>query len=346
MQKITRICLLMVFMLFAARVKSFAQDIQQAQFFAMPVAMNPAFAGNMEFDCKELRSNLRGSLLSRRQWSAFSSDAFALEFFRKKSKLGFALLFQNQRLGTGRFSNTSAGLAVSHRLSLGNNWHMASGVQFGLIHRNFAVRDFRFTDQFTDKGFTGLLTADNLSANNPAGTFADFSAGSLFFTRLFWAGLSVQHANQPQISDFSEDRLPMKFSIHAGYKFEFRSDPNFGLFKRDVSLHPVWQLRFQKSFMQMDAGFYYNHEPFFAGVLYRGLGFIRKDADFLPSQDAVVMLLGIKRDGFKLGYSMEVNLKRKTFGGLPTQEIALSYQYARKGCLRRRFGKWISAPVF
>ena len=337
----------MLFFLFALVPGRFqAQDLQQAQFFALPVNMNPAFAGNMEFDCKELRSNFRGSLQSRRQWSAFKSDAFALEMFRKKSRLGFALLFRSQRFAESRLQSTGTGAAMSHRLSLGENWHLASGLQFNLVRRNFDFVRFRFTDQFTDKGYTGQVTADNLAGSNPVGTYADFSAGTLLFTRLFWTGLSVHHANRPIVSDFSEQRLPMLFSIHAGYKVEFRSDPNFGLFKRDVSLHPVWQLRWQKPFTQMDVGLYYNYEPFFGGLIYRGLGILQKDADGIPSQDAAVFLFGIKRDGFRLGYSFEINLKRKTYGGFPTQELSLSYQYARKGCLRRRFGKWISAPVF
>lgn len=323
-----------------------AQDMQQAQFYAFPVLMNPAFAGNMEFDCKDLRSNLRASLQSRRQWSEFKSDAFALELFRKKSRLGFALLFRSQRHSGNRLQITSAGAAVSHRLSLGDNWHMASGIHFNLVHRNFNFKDFRFTDQFSDKGFSGQTTADNLVNANPAGTYADLSAGTLFFTRLFWTGLSVHHANQPVVSDFSDHSLPVRFSLHAGYKFEFRSNPNFGLFKRDVSLHPVWLLRWQNPFAQMDAGIYYNYEPFFGGLIYRGLGLFRRDADGQASQDAAVFLVGIKKDGFRLGYSFEVNLKRKTYGGFPTQELTLAWQYAKKGCLRRRFGKWISIPAF
>jgi type IX secretion system PorP/SprF family membrane protein len=344
MKRVISLILLVVFLSFSRL--STAQDIHQAQFFALPVLMNPAFAGNMEFDCKELKSNIRASLLNRRQWSAFSSDAFAAEVYRKKSRIGLALLFQNQRISQGRLQNTSAGIAASHRLGLGDDWHMASGIRMNIVRRNFLVREFRFTDQFNDNGFTGRMTDDNFSAIGSVSTYADLSAGTLFFTRLFFAGLSVQHVNRPLLSDLSDERLGMKFSLQTGCKIEFRSDPNFGLFKRDVSLHPVCQLRVQKPFSQLDAGFYYNHEPFLAGLIYRGMGLFKKDADREYSQDAAVLMLGIKRDGFKLGYSVEINLKRKTFGGFPSHELSLSYQYARKGCLRRRFGKWISVPLF
>ena len=323
-----------------------AQDLQHAQFFALPVLMNPAFAGNLEFDCRELKSSARAAVLSRRQWGVFNSDALCLELFRKKSQLGLALQVQSQRQAGNRLSSNSAGLALSHRLGLGETWHLASGIQMSLVQRGFAFQQLKYTGQFNDQGFTGIQTADNLSPADPGKFFADFSAGAIAFSRLFWSGISVQHANRPLLSDFSEERLPLKISLHAGYKIEFRPEPNFGLFRRDISLHPVWQLRMQKPFSQMDAGFYYNHEPFMAGVLYRGFAIIRKDAAQRISQDAVVLLAGIKKDGFKLGYSTELNLRRKSASIALTHELSLSYQYARKGCARRRYGKWISIPSF
>lgn len=323
-----------------------AQDLQNGQFFSVPVLINPAFAGEMEFDCKEMKSNLRGSMLSRRQWgSSFNSDAFVLELFRKKSRLGFALQFQHQRISGNRLSNTSGGFALSHRLNLGNEWHLASGLQFNMVQQGFGFSGMRFTDQFNDKGFTGQATADNLPATADSKVFPDLAAGLLVFGQKFWTGFSIQHLTQPVLSYLQPDaRLAAKFSIQAGMKFPFRSDPNFGLFRRDVSLHPVLQWRRQGPFSQTDAGAYYNHEPFFAGMLYRGFAVLKTDADNRISQDAIVFLLGIKQNGFRLGYSMELNLKRKTTGAFPTHELSLSYQYARKGCLRRRYGKWIPVP--
>lgn len=322
------------------------QNLQQAQFFANPLWSNPAFAANMEFDCKDLKSNLRGSMANRRQWgSAFQSDAIGLELFHKKSRMGYALLLQNQRAGDSRLSIFSVGIALSHRISIADKWQLGLGLRADLVRRVFQFQDLRFTDQFNDQGFTGQTTADNLAGPADARLYPDFSAGLLVFNSVYWAGASVSHISRPVISELdNKSLLPMKFTLQAGMKIAFRTDPNFGLFKRDVSLHPVWQLQLQQLFSQMDAGFYYNHEPFMAGILYRGFAIIKTDADNRISQDAAVFLVGIKRDGFRLGYSVEVNLKRKTIGGFPTQELSLSYQYARKGCLRRRYGKWIPVP--
>lgn len=321
-----------------------AQDIQQAQFFALPVTTNPAFAGHMEFDCKEMKSNLRGSWLSRRQWGrAFSSDAAIVELFQKKSRMGYAIQFQNQRIDGGKFSSAAGGFSLSHRLNFSNDWHLSSGLQISLVQRGFAFSELRFTDQFTDRGFTGPAGQQDLPAASKI--YPDVSAGILGFNERFWAGFSVQQITRPSVSFLQPgERLPMRFNIQAGMKFPLRSDPNFGLFRRDVSLHPVWQWRIRQPFNQMDAGFYYNHEPLMAGLLYRGSVFGKTGADNRLTQDAVVFLFGIKKEGLRLGYSIELNIKRKTTGAFPSQEITLSYQYARKGCLRRKFGKWIPVP--
>ena len=326
--------------------RSFAQDVQQAQFFAIPVMSNPAFAGNMEFDCKELKSNFRGSWQSRRQWgAAFSSDAMVLELFRKKSRMGMALNLRNQRVNGGHFSANSGGLAISHRLNLGNEWHLASGVQLDVVQRGFSFTGLRFTDQFSENGYTGRTGSDNAAGPAFSRVFPDLATGLLAFNQRFWTGISVHHLTRPVLSDINGSiRLERKFTLQAGLKIPFRSEPNFGLFRRDVSLHPVWQWRIQQPFSQMDAGMYYNHEPFVAGLLYRGFAILKKDADNRISQDAIVFLLGIKHEGFRMGYSIELNLKRKGYGSFPSQELSLSYQLAKNGCLRRRYGKWIPVP--
>lgn len=345
MLKVLRILFISGSLLSGILPAAWSQDVQQAQFFALPVLSNPAFTGNMEFDCKDLKSNFRGSVASRRQWgSAFQSDAMAVELFRKKSRMGYGLLVQSQRAGS-RLSVFSAGIALSHRVSIADKWHLSFGLQAELVRRVFGFRDLRFTDQFSNEGFSGQATADNLAGPADARLYPDFSAGILAFNGIFWAGASLRHISRPVLSELDANtRMPMKYTIQAGMKIAFRSDPNFGLFKRDVSLHPVVQIRMQAPFSQMDAGFFYNHEPFMAGILYRGFAFAKTDADNRASQDAAVFLLGVKREGLRLGYSVEINLKRKSSGMAPSHEITLSYQYARKGCLRRRYGKWIPVP--
>jgi hypothetical protein len=93
-------------------------------------------------------------------------------------------------------------------------------------------------------------------------------------------------------------------------------------------------------------GMYYTNEPFVAGILYRGFPIAKKGADGLISQDALVFLLGYKQDGFKLGYSFDAGLSKIGLLGGGSHEISLSYQHAKKGCKRRKYGKFVPIPAF
>jgi len=325
---------------------SFAQDAQFSQFFSAPVLTNPAFAGNMEYDCKDLKSNLKATLNSRRQWGNFQTDAISLEYFNKKKRTGLAFIAQNHRVGEARLQSTLIGLVASYKLQLNSQWNFNSGLQISMGNRNLGFSNLKFTDQFTDEGYNGKQTIDN-TKNTASVFYPDVSAGGIVFSRDFWMGVSFHHLNMPNISNLGHtERLPIKFAIQGGYKFEFRSNRTFGNFKKDISLKPVYQLRFQGPFNQMDLGMYYTNEPLVLGVMYRGIPVGKKGADNLISQDAIVLLLGYKQDGFKLGYSFDAGLSKIGLLGGGSHEISLSFQYAKKGCKRRKYGKWVPIPAF
>jgi len=326
--------------------KALAQDQQYAQFFSAPVLINPAFAGNMEYDCAGLASNLKATVNSRRQWGNFSTDAFTCEYFNKKKKLGLAVLFQSHRVEDARLQSSLFGIVASYKLQLNSEWNFNSGLQIAMGNRNLGFSNLKFTDQFNDEGFTGKQTIDNIK-NTESVLYPDIGAGGIFYSKDSWVGLSIHHLNLPNISNLGYvERLPMKFSLQAGHKFEFRSNRSFGNFKSDISLKPVVQIRVQGPYSQMDLGMYYTYEPFVVGVMYRGIPVGKVGADNLISQDAAVLLLGYKQDGFKLGYSFDAGLSKIGLLGGGSHEVSISFQYAKKGCKRRKYGKWVPIPAF
>jgi type IX secretion system PorP/SprF family membrane protein len=326
--------------------QAMAQDAQFSQYFAAPVLTNPAFAGNMEFDCKDLKSNIKATMNNRRQWGNFHTDALTGEYFNKKKKIGLAFIAQNQRISNAKFQNTSFGLVASYKLALNSEWSFNSGLQLSVANRSLGFSNLRFTDQFNDEGFTGKQTIDNVK-NTASIFYPDIAAGGIFYTKDFWSGLSLHHINMPNISNLGyTERRPIRISVQGGYKFEFRSNRSFGNFKKDISLKPVYQLRIQGPYSQLDFGMYYTNEPFVAGIMYRGFPVGKQGADNLVSQDAAIVLLGYKQDGFKLGYSFDMGLSKIGLQGGGSHEISLSYQYAKKGCRRRKAGKFVPIPAF
>jgi len=325
---------------------SFAQDTQYSQFFSAAVLTNPAFAGNMEYDCSDLKSNFKGTLNNRRQWGNFSTDAFTIEYFNKKKKIGLAALVQSHRVEGSKFQTTNFGIVASYKMQLTSKWSFNSGLQLGMGNRNLGFSQLKFTDQFDGNGFTGKQTIDNIR-NTESIFYPDISAGGILYSKDTWVGLSAHHVNGPNISNLGlTEKLPMKLSIHGGHKFEFRSNRTYGNFKKDISFKPVFQIRLQGPFNQLDFGAYYTNEPFVVGLMYRGVPIGKEGADKLISQDAAILLLGYKRDGFKLGYSFDAGLSKIGLLGGGSHEISVSFQYAKKGCKRRKFGKFVPIPSF
>jgi len=323
-----------------------AQDPQFSQFFSAPTLTNPAFAGNMEYDCSDLKSNLKATLNNRRQWGNFHSDALSIDYFNKKKRIGLGLIFLNHRVAEARLQSTTFALVASYKLQLNSKWNFNSGLQVGMGNRNMGFDNLKFTDQFTDEGYTGQQTIDNIK-NKATVMYPDISAGGIIFSKDFWTGLSLHHLNMPNISNLGyKEKLPMRISLQGGYKFEFRSNRTYGNFKKDISLKPVYQIRIQRPYSQLDLGMYYTNEPLVIGVMYRGFPIGKKGADNMVSQDAVILLLGYKRDGFKLGYSFDAGLSKIGLQGGGSHEISLSFQYAKKGCKRRKYGKWVPIPAF
>jgi type IX secretion system PorP/SprF family membrane protein len=300
----------------------------------------------MEYDCKDLKSNLKASVNNRRQWGNFHSDALSLEYFNKKKKIGLGFVAMSHRVDQARLKNTSFSVLASYKLQLNSRWNFNSGLQIGMGNRNLGFQDLRFTDQFTNEGYNGKQTIDNVQ-NTASIFYPDIGLGGIFYTKSFWTGISVHHVNRPNISNLGNtEKLPMKLAIQGGYTFEFRSNRNFGNFRKDISLKPVYQIRLQGPYSQLDMGMYYTNEPFVAGILYRGFPIAKKGADGLISQDALVFLLGYKQDGFKLGYSFDAGLSKIGLLGGGSHEISLSYQHAKKGCKRRKYGKFVPIPAF
>src|SRR5205085_2095876 len=97
---------LLLILIFACCIKSYAQDPHFSQFYASPLTLNPAFAG--KFD-----GNLRVAGIHRNQWptinKAFVTTSVAVDFRILQSKIG-----ENDTWGVGLmgFSDQSANGAV------------------------------------------------------------------------------------------------------------------------------------------------------------------------------------------------------------------------------------------
>ncbi len=212
-----------------------AQDRLFSQFYATPVALNPALAG--AFDGK-----YRVGCVYRDQWRslvetpitsfAFASDLrMSLPFMPNgwdKDKIGVGLVFQRDRVSVLEFSNTQINVAASYHKLLNqgdNTQYLSLGLQIGLNQRNVNYDKLTFQDQFNGiDAFTGT-SLERLPENNFG--YADFSTGLHYsFNKKnsrfgFFTGAAFHHFAQPNISFYQNldslaaAPLRSRLSLHA-----------------------------------------------------------------------------------------------------------------------------------
>jgi type IX secretion system PorP/SprF family membrane protein len=168
------------------------------------------------------------------------------------------------------------------------------------------------------------------------------SLGGLFFTEDFWMGISAHHVNRPNQSFLDEgiSNLPIKYSIHSGYRISLGQGP----MRRDFThtfkqryITPTINYKRQGPFEQLDVGAYVYMEPLIFGLWYRGLPY--KPVNNQTNQDAVVMLVGFNLpSGINIGYSYDYTISQLGIQSGGAHEFSLSYIFPEKnpGAPRKR----------
>lgn len=306
-----------------------AQDIQFSQFYAMPLYLNPAFAGSAHID--------RATAIYRNQWSAipaqFVTYGASYDFFSKKYNSGAGFMAMHDRAG-GNLNTTHFNGLYSYELQANKVWQVRFGMQMGITHRRIESQNFVFGDQLNAQGFTGRPTQeqlDNLQANR---TFFNVGSGIMAYSKTLWLGVAGHNLNRPDQSLYGNASLvPIKWTLHTGAKIPFeRFALGRKLKKRKYgtsgeSITPAAMYRMQGKYDQLDLGLYVHYDPIVIGAWYRGLTFFKKEGVNLNNFDALVILLGFQQENFSVGYSYDFTISQLGFNTGGSHEISFSYYF-------------------
>ena len=331
-------------------VLSFAQDPQFSQFYANPLYLNPAFAGGALAP--------RVTFNYRNQWPGlaanYTTTSAGFDHYFSNINSGVGVYFMNDVQGTGNLRSSEIAFQYAYQVKINDDLRVRMGLQGGFGSRSANLSSLTFGDQYTNRGFTsGSSTNDPIVQNgNPTLNYADFSSGLLVYSDSYWIGFSMQHINRPQLSFFrilDADRLPMKGSLHAGFKIPIGGYTGLGdEWNREKTISPAINYRFQGPYKQLDLGVYLTYSPIVLGLWYRGIPVV-KSADGRPSQDAVTALLGYRQDRFSFGYSYDYTISSLGPASGGAHEISLSYIFdwePTKKNSRPRKDKQLSCPKF
>ncbi len=299
--------------------QAFAQDMQFTQFFSAPLYLNPAFTGAGV--CS------RFSTIYRNQWPGISktyqSYLLSLDHYMAQYNSGIGLLFGNDEAGTGQLKTTVVNAMYAYEVKVNRKFSMRYGVQAGLGMKSINFNTLLFGDQIANGG-----NVPSIEVPTQSKTYFDMGAGALFYTKVYWGGLSAYHFTRPNISLMgNESELPLKYSVHGGAKFDF-NEREKNLYDHK-SLSPAFNYRGQKKFDQFDIGLYYTQYIFNIGFWYRGIPGIKAYQAGYSNNDAIAMIIGIRTDRLNIGYSYDITISRLIDISQGAHEVTLSYQLCK-----------------
>ena len=305
-----------------------AQDPQFSQFYAAPLYLNPAFAGST--------GQARAGINYRNQWPAidanFTTFSAYFDYFIEDKNSGVGIIMNRDVEGLAGLRSFNLGLQYSYELFLTENLGFRPGAQVSLYNRDINFNKLTFGDEFVNGEFISGTTAEQFNTNFSK-TFVDLSLGGVFFTKVAYLGIAAFHLNQPNQSIIDEEsKLPVKLSIHGGFKFYMKPGAvGSGVYTREAerSIGPAFQYRHQGQFDQMDLGVYYTAEPLVLGLWYRGVPF--KSVNGFVNNESIVLLLGFTRIGAKealnIGYSFDYTISKLTASSGGAHEFSLVYTW-------------------
>jgi type IX secretion system PorP/SprF family membrane protein len=313
-----------------------AQDQQFTQFYAAPLALNPAMTGAFE-------GRYRVSTIYRDQWRKVLEEPIQTfgvgGDFRftprlgkvNKDAFGVGLQFMNDRVNGLDFNTTQIGVSLAYHKSLdvSNRQYLSLGVQGAMVQRNVNYSTLNFQDEFDGVSGYVLGTGEEPPLNNFA--FPDLNVGLNYSSKFgrrssLFAGVGYHHTLRPDVAFYSGtgtgDRLYSRYSAHV------MADLPLGSYNSRVTWQPRVLVNSQGPHLAITTGtnFRFSMGEYGTTAMHLG-GWVRpvKNADAM-NLDAAVLLVGFEVNNVLIGASYDLNLR--AIGASQRQgafEISIAY---------------------
>jgi len=306
-----------------------AQDAHFTQFYAAPTYLSPAFAGT--------GSQTRFALQYRDQWpsipGAFVSSNLAVDHYLSELNSGVGMLVSYDRAGSGALRYTSIGAQYAYELRLKHKVYLRPALQFSYVNHAVDWSRLVFGDQLARGG--NVDSYEGFTQRNTK--YTDLGGGLLYFTPKLWLGIGVHHLNRPNQSlTLRESEVPQKLSVHGGYRFKVVTPV---IKKHPTSIIAAFNYRAQGKYDQLDLGAYFERDPIFAGLWYRGLP-LKSYEPGIANNDAIAVVIGFKVNDWRFGYSYDITISRLAANTGGAHELTMVYELAnarrKKSMAKRR----------
>lgn len=307
---------------------SYAQDPQLSLFYALPTALNPAFAGGSHHH--------RVMVHHRDQWPAndarYTTSYASFDTYFAKQKLGIGGVVMSDNQGFATLKTTTFEAIASYELNLTNKLTFRPGLSLGFGQKKLAD-GLTYNDQFNEvTGFSGKPSNESFPTSRIL--YPEVGTGFLLYTSNFWVGLSGKHLNMPSMSFLGngpDSRLPLSYNFHAGIKIPLIHTPHMAYLEdeRDISITPVIHYKGQGKADQLDLGLYGIYDQLLIGAWFRGLPLI-KSYNRIPNTESMVLMAGWNFGEVTLTYSYDLQASKLRGYTNGAHEINLTYIFQKK----------------
>lgn len=305
----------------------YAQDPVYSQFYASPLLLNPAFAGNTY--------NPFVSLQYRNQWpslNAYVTYSASYDQSIKDLNIGTGLMLLSDDAGGGIYKTNQAAAFFSYDIAVNSNFHSKIGLEVGYIQTQLNWDKLIFLDQLDPRygtldasgkpNFSNEKRPDDLTKG-----ILDFGAGVLAYSNKAYFGFSAKHITSPDVSLYSKNNnlfigLPTRLTLHTGIQIDLDNSSRTTAF-----ISPNIMYVKQGEFSQLNGGAYFGFDNIFAGAWYRYAG---------KNSDALIGLIGFQKDILKIGYSYDITLSGLSGNSGGSHEISLTLNFDNTDTAKRK----------
>jgi len=310
--------LLPLLLLFFWAMLAFAQDPIFSQFYAMPLQINPGFAGSARAP--------RAGLAYRNQWTGFQSAYrtyaayYEQSFDRLNSGIGFHV--EGDNAGDGIFKTNRFSAVYAYRLKLTDGLALKLGLEMGVHQVSLNWDKLLFPDQLDAvNGITYNTEEIRPDATNRADL--DISSGMLLLSDKFYLGVGLKHLNTPsqsilRLKNNLVPGLPIRYTFHGGSEWIVKK----GNKRQEASfVSPNFLFVAQGPYKQLNVGAYASLGSVFAGTWFRHT---------FRNSDAVILLAGFREGPFKIGISYDATVSGLANQAGGTFELTLGLIFLNK----------------
>lgn len=307
-----------------------AQDVVFSQFYANPLYLNPALAGNA--------SDPRLTFNFRNQWPALNasfvtySAGFDQHFDALSGGVGLHVL--TDQIGSEAFRFTQVALQYAYNLNINRNLALRAGFQYAYANRSLNFNKLTFPEQIDRvSGIGGRPTGSEIPFGTKSVIISDFAAGLVLFSERFYFGAAAHHLTEPSQAFYRDADVPwrMRISVHTGANIPLTQAYSNA---EPLTLSPNIIYIQQGNSQQINVGTYLSKGAISGGLWYR-------------VNDAVIATLGFQRGQMRIGYGYDITTSKLSDarpGG--SHEVSLSFVFEKYEPIEKRRYSKVNCPKF